>query len=119
MKEYMLVYKGGDPDWMENTSPEDMAASMERWGAWMADLEAKGQLSNGGAPLHYSGKNLTSDGTVTDVSLAEIKELVTGFSIIKAANMDEAIEIAKVCPIFAYPDISVEIREVACPEGES
>ena len=112
MQEYMLIYKGGDPEWMNNTSEEEMADSMERWGQWMGALEEKDQLSSGGSPLHYSGKSLTKDGIVTDISASEFKELVTGFSIVKASDMDEAVSIAKECPIFSYPDITVEVREV-------
>ena len=44
MNDFMLIYKGGDPKWMENTSKEEMAASMEKWGAWMGMLEQKQQL---------------------------------------------------------------------------
>lgn len=117
MQKFMLLYKGGDPDWMENTSPEDMAASMEKWGDWMAGLEQKGQLENGGSPLSYEGKSLTKDGVITDIAASELKELVTGYSIVRAHNMQEAIEIAKSCPIFNYPDITVDIREVLTPPG--
>ncbi|MEP4892565.1 MAG: YciI family protein [Aliiglaciecola sp.] len=113
MNDYMLIYRGGDKDWMTNTSPEDMAEAMEQWGQWMANLEERKQLVSGGSPLIYEGKRLTGDGVVTDVSLAEIKELVTGYSIVRTKNIDEAIEIAKECPIFLHPDITVEIREVA------
>lgn len=112
MKDYMLIYKGGDKDWMANTTQEEMAESMQKWEAWMGDLGQKGQLTSGGSPLEYSGKQITAEGVVTDVSLAEIKELVTGYSIVKAADMEEAIVIAKNCPIFSYPDITVEVREV-------
>ncbi|MEE9340028.1 MAG: YciI family protein [Methylococcaceae bacterium] len=112
MKEFMLIYKGGDPEWMKNASKEEMAASMARWGAWMGALQEKDQLASGGSPLQFSGKRLNQDGVVTDISASEFKELVTGFSIVKANDMDEAISIAKECPIFNYPDIVVEVREV-------
>lgn len=112
MKEYVLLYKGGDPDWMANTSEEDMAKSMEKWGEWMAMMQEKGLLASGGSPLAYTGKNLTADGVVTDVSMAELKELVTGYSIINANDEAHAIELAKDCPIFQYSNITVEIREV-------
>jgi len=112
MKDFMLIYKGGDPEWMTNTSPEEMASSMEQWGAWLGMLEQKEQLVSGGSPLHYTGKSLTKDGVVTDVSMAEIKELVTGYSVIKAEDYAGAIEVAKQCPIFNFPDITVEVREV-------
>jgi hypothetical protein len=112
MKEFMLIYKGGDPEWMKNASQEEMAASMARWGAWMGALQEKEQLASGGSPLEFSGKRLKQDGVVTDISASEFKELVTGFSIVRANDIDEAISIAQDCPIFSYPDITVEVREV-------
>jgi len=114
MNDFMLIYKGGDPEWMENTSQEEMAASMEQWGAWMGMLEKKEQLVSGGSPLEYSGNSIDQDGVVTDLSSAELKELVSGYSIIKANNIDEATAIAKECPIFNYPNITVEVRQVMC-----
>lgn len=111
MKDYMLIYAGGDPDWAQNTPPEEMAASMERWGVWMAKLQQDNQLVSGGSPLHYGGKRI-KDGIVTDIAAAEFKELVSGYSVISANDMDEAIKIAKACPIFEYPDITVDVREV-------
>ncbi|NCP64674.1 MAG: hypothetical protein GW763_00535 [Paraglaciecola sp.] len=112
MNEYMLLYKGGDPDWMANTSAEQMAASMQKWGEWMADLKQQGRLSSGGAPLDYSGKRLSADGLVTEILARKFKELVTGYSIIRASTMDEALNMAKDCPIFQYPNIVVEVRQV-------
>lgn len=112
MKEFMLIYKGGDPKWIENTTPEDMAASMEKWGQWMEELQTQDRLVTGGSPLEYSGKNIASNGVVTDIATAEFKELVTGYSIIKALDIDEAIQIAKKCPIFNYPDIMVDVRPI-------
>jgi len=114
MNDFMLIYKGGDPEWMKNTSQAEMAASMEQWGAWMGMLEKKEQLVSGGSPLEYSGNSIDQDGVVTDLSSAELKELVSGYSIIKANNIDEATAIAKECPIFNYPNITVEVRQVMC-----
>lgn len=112
MKEYVLLYKGGDPEWLKNTSDEDKKATMEKWGAWMANLQEQDQLSSGGSPLQFNGKRLTSDGVVTDLAAAELKEMVTGYSVIRAQDYEAAVEIAKVCPIFEYPGCSVEIRAV-------
>ncbi len=112
MKEFMLIYKGGDPDWMKNTTQEEMAKTMENWGAWMGALQQKEQLVSGGSPLHYSGKRLDHDGVVTDISASEFKELVSGFSIVKANDIEEAISLAKSCPIFDHSGTTVEVREV-------
>lgn len=111
MNEYMLLYKGGDPDFHAK-SHEEMAQIMARWEDWFKTLEEKGQLSNGGCPLLFSGKRITKDYMVTDIAAAELKELVSGYTIIKANSLEEAAEISKACPIFHSPIEFVEIREV-------
>ena len=64
MKDYMLIYKGGDPEWAQNTSKEEMEASMQRWGAWMESLAKKEQLVTGGThsitPVKASPKKVLS-----------------------------------------------------------
>jgi hypothetical protein len=112
MNDYVLLYQGGDPDWAANTSPEEMQASMAKWEEWMTQLSAQGKLVSGGDPLHYAGKRVTADGVATDIAASELKELVSGYSIVKTATLEDAVEIAKTCPIMDYPDIVVEVRQV-------
>jgi hypothetical protein len=50
---------------------------------------------------------------LTDLAAAELKELVSGYSIIKAEDYEQAAAIARECPIFAGPNTSLEIRVVA------
>lgn len=112
MNEYMLIYKGGDPEAYANTTHEDMAASIEKWGNWFAELEAEGKLAAGGSPLHNAGKRINKDFVISDIPAAELKELVSGYSIIKAASIEEAIETSKSCPIFESTILEVEVREI-------
>ncbi|MGK0180039.1 MAG: hypothetical protein ACI8PD_001841 [Nitrospinales bacterium] len=117
MTEYLFLYKGGDPEFKKNMKPEDMEAIMGKWGEWIADLQATGNLSTGGDPLEGFGKTVTGDGVVTDMSLAEVKEIVGGYSIIKAENMEQAISFAKTCPAISKDapcggDPFIEIRPV-------
>ena len=117
MKEFMLIYKGGDPDWLATATPEEMGATMEKWNVWMGNLQEKEQLVSGGSPLNYGGKRLDHDGVVTDISTPEFKELVSGYSIIMADDMDAAVKIARDCPIFCYPGTKCEVREVMNMDG--
>lgn len=113
MKEYMLVYKGGDPSWRAKATKDELAAVMEKWGAWMGGLQKTDQLVSGGSPLHPTGKRMTGGGdVVTDINATELKELVTGYSIIRARNIEDALVIAKRCPIHRMKDAIVEVREV-------
>lgn len=112
MNEYMLIYQGGDPEWMENTSEEEIAAAMDQWGTWMGNLQATGQLITGGSPLCPGGKSISNDKIVTDISAAEIKELIGGYSIIRAHTIEEATTLAKSCPVLNSPGVSVQVREI-------
>jgi hypothetical protein len=111
MKEFMFLYKGGDPAWQQ-ASAEEKQAVMAKWAAWMGALGEKDQLVNGGSPLDFTGKKLTKDGVVTDISASEFKELVSGYTVIKAKSYDDAIAIAKECPILHQPNAKIEIRAV-------
>ena len=112
MQDYMFIYKGGDPQWMARAKPEEMQAVMAKWGEWMERLAKQGRLVTGGSPLAYDGKKVTKAGVVTDISASELKELVSGYSIVKAADYDEAAKMAKDCPIFLHEGTTVEVRAV-------
>ncbi len=51
--------------------------------------------------------------TVIDGPFAEAKEVVAGFSIIKASSLEEAIELVKRAPnVFPNGEAEVEIRKL-------
>jgi hypothetical protein len=113
MKEFMFLYRGGDQTWITNSSPDEKKAIMAKWGAWMGALTEKGQLVAGGSPLEYAGKRLLKkDGVLTDIAAAELKELVSGYTIIKAEGFEQAAAIARECPIFRMENATIEIRPV-------
>ncbi len=113
MKEFMFIYRGGDPEWMTRATPEQKKAVMARWGEWLEALGKVGKLVTGGSPLHFEGKRIEKDGVITDIAASELKELVSGYSIIKAKDYDEAVRIAQECPIFLHDGARVEVRPVA------
>jgi hypothetical protein len=47
--------------------------------------------------------------TLSDGPFAESKDLVGGYAIVNATSVDDAVEIARGCPIFEY-DGSLEVR---------
>jgi hypothetical protein len=56
---------------------------------------------------------------VADGPFAESKEAVAGYFLLRVASLDEAVAIAKECPVLAY-GAAVEVRPVAqeCPVAE-
>ncbi len=119
MTEYLLLYQGGDPDWMTNATPAELQAVMEQWGAWFKELETSGNLRNPGAALKSDTATLRKRGAdiVTDTTLPEVKELIGGFSVIQAESLDHATELAKGCPFLRNnPDGRVLVRRVMTAE---
>jgi len=50
-----------------------------------------------------------------DGPFVEVKELVGGYMIVSAPNMDEAIQIARECPGLMRPGSGVEVIEIHVP----
>jgi hypothetical protein len=113
MSEFLYLFRGGDAR-EAGGSPERMQEHMGKWMKWMEDLGKKGKLS-GGLPLKNEGKIVRNNGVVTDGPYAEGKEIVGGYLIVKAADLSEATEISKGCPIFEF-DGTVEVREIQSME---
>jgi hypothetical protein len=112
MKEYALIYRSENTAILQ-ASPEQMAAMMQRWKDWLDHLKNKGQLASQGIRLERaSGKVVKPNNVITNGPFAEVKETLGGFSIVKAASLEAASEIAKGCPILNAGG-NVEVREVA------
>jgi hypothetical protein len=82
---YVLVYQGGAMAETEEAQQEAMA----RWGAWFGSLGAA--VVDGGAPF---GANAAVGGGGASTGL-------TGYSILEAADLGAAVELAGGCPILA------------------
>ena len=110
MKEYLLIYRI-DYSFIPGGTAEEAQALTNRWMDWMKSIDEKGRLSNRGNRLADTGRVLRAS-SVTDGPYAEIKESIGGYSIVKADNYDEAIELAKGCPVLGRGG-NVEVREIS------
>jgi hypothetical protein len=110
MKEYLLLFRGGLD--YNTLSPEQLQANMQPWKSWMDSLAKAGKLG-GGERLHSDGAVIKgAERQVVDGPYAEAKEIIGGYILVKTESKQEAIELAKGCPIFEN-DGEVEVREVA------
>ncbi len=94
MKNFLILHYG-----FEKPTPEDMAG----WNKWFESVADK-QVDRGGLP---GGREITSTGTK---ELPFGKDSLTGYTIIEAADLDEAEKIAGECPIVAST-LVYEIRK--------
>ena len=108
MEKYMFIFLGGDPS---HLSPEAQQAHMQKWFDWVKKLENEKRYV-GGEALLPGGKTVTGPKkVVTDGPFAESKEVVAGYFVVLAKNLNEAVEMAKECPDYVLNGI-VEVREV-------
>ena len=111
MKDFLFVFRN-DFGQMPKASPEEMQAMAKRWMDWFGSIAAQNKLAERGNRLvPGAGKVVKPNNVVTDGPYAEIKEAIGGYAIVKATSYDDAVELAKGCPVFAYGG-NVEVREV-------
>ena len=85
---------------------------MKVWLAWMRELEQDGHLKSPGQPLELAGKVVGGkQRAVTDGPFVEVKDLVAGFTLIEARDLDEAVRLSVGCPILEGGG-SVEVRPI-------
>ena len=96
MKQFTFAYYG-EPKF-EN--PQAGMAYKERWMLWMKSLGDA--LVNPGVPTKKA-KVVSTGGVSDDASTLRL----TGFSIVKAENMDVALGMAKTCPHLEHGTVHV------------
>lgn len=116
MKEFALVFRNSaNPDFQP--SPEEMQTILESWMSWLAGIAAQNKLADKGNRLAVGGAKVVRPGSVvTDGPYTEIKEFINGYSIVRTATIDEAVELAKSCPVLKMGG-NVEVREIVMPDN--
>jgi hypothetical protein len=111
MKDFLLLFRN-DMTPMSKRSPEEMQESMKLWMDWIGGIAAQNKLVDRGNKLEYDGKVMQSNQVVTDGPYTEIKEVLGGYTVVRAESLEEATELAKGCPILGMGG-NVEIRQIA------
>jgi hypothetical protein len=109
MKEFALIFRLSDiADFQP--SPEQMQERMN----WLGGIAAQNKLVDKGntlLPAPGSAKTVKPDNVVTDGPYTEIKEFISGYIVVRAETIEEAVAMAKGNPIFKIGG-SIEVREV-------
>ena len=93
MKDFLQLHYG-----FERPTPDDMSA----WNKWFESI-ADRQVDRGHLPF---GREISHSGT-KDLPFA--KDSITGYTVIRAENLDEAARTAQECPVIA----STRVYEVS------
>lgn len=118
MKEFVLIFRNSvSPDF--KPSPEQMQQVLTDWMNWMGSIAAQEKLVDQGNRLSMSqAKTVKPNDVITDGPFTEIKEFINGYIVVKGKSIEEAVSIAKDCPILSIGG-NVEIRAVVTPDDNS
>ena len=100
MAKFLFVYHGGS----KPESKEDMAKIMNAWGQWFGSMG--NAVVDGGNPVGKSS-TVQSNGSVVNNGGANP---ASGYSLVEASSLDDALTKAKGCPILSAGG-SVEVAE--------
>jgi hypothetical protein len=108
---FMLIFRGGAASG-QVLSPSELQAHVEKWYRWSDELARQGRARGSGTALGNPGATVRGhERVVTDGPYAESKDLVTGSMIVEAACLQDAIGVARTCPVYEFGG-SVEVRPV-------
>jgi hypothetical protein len=109
MANFIYLFRS-NPAAYRSMSPEQMQQTMKKWTDWKDTLEKNGHIKLLGERLDGTGKVVRGRAkTVTDGPYVEVKDFIQGYMIVEAKNVEQALELAKGCPILES-DGTVEIR---------
>lgn len=100
MAQYIITYIGGD----QPASPEEGQKHYAKYKEWLSSL---GDAAVSPANPLKDTRTINPDGIVTDGS----NSLMSGYTIIEAGSIDEALALAKACP-FLEINGSLEVSEL-------
>jgi hypothetical protein len=107
MSDFLYIYRGG----ARAPNPEEMQKEMQKWMGWFKNLGDKGNLKDAGHPLDVGGKVVRKQRAVTDGPFAEAKDVVGGYSVVVAKDLNHATELSQGCPILENGG-TVEVRPI-------
>jgi hypothetical protein len=107
MNQFLIIVRGSDHSVV---SPEAMQARMQLFGEWVQKVLDGRYVS--GAPLEDFDARLLKSKTevVTDGPFMESKEMISGYFILNASDIDEATELTSQCPLLGQ--FQLEVRKL-------
>ena len=107
MNQFLIIVRGSDHS---VASPEEVQKRMGLFGEWVQKVLNGRYVS--GAPLEEADARLLKSRTevLTDGPFIESKEMISGYVVIQANDIDEAVELTKECPLLGQ--FQLEVRRM-------
>jgi hypothetical protein len=110
MNKFLLLIRE-DLRLVANMTPEQQTNDIQTMVKWVEELTQSGNFIQGD-PLENGIRLATKEGVVSDGPFIEAKEGITGYTLIQAATIDHAAELAAICPLVQSGQIKIEVRPI-------
>jgi hypothetical protein len=108
-QEFMLLFRF-EPNFNYQPTETEMAEMHQQWGTFIGGLAIQERLVST-HQLGFQGKRIFADSTVQEgINTAE-NQTLAGNLILKADSLNQAVELAKGCPILSMGG-NVEVRNI-------
>lgn len=111
MPNFMLLLNESSESW-EKLSADEKEKMMGKYMAFTESLQSSDRMRGGDALAPGGNVLRVSNGEVVDGPYTETKEVLGGYYVFEAANLEEATKIARDCPALLHGG-SVIVRPVA------
>lgn len=108
MEKFILIVRE-DLTRLRKLTPEQRFSEAPDMSSWVQALIDAGKYESG-QPLAVTGSYVTKDGASGEGPFLDNKEGITGYDIVWADNLEEAVEIAKSCPMVKGGTAVREVR---------
>lgn len=107
MNQFLIIVRGAEHP---TTTPEDMQKRLGLFGEWVQKVLDGRYVS--GAPLEESDGRLLKNKkeVLTDGPFMDSKEMISGYMVINAADYNEAVTLARQCPLI--DEFQLEVRKI-------
>ena len=108
-KEFMLVFRY-EPNNNDQPTEAEMNEMHQQWGAFIGNIAIQEKLVST-HQLGFEGKQIFADKSIINGIHISDQQTLGGNMIVKANTIDEAVEMAKSCPILLMGGM-VEVRSI-------
>lgn len=109
MKDFLLLIRTEGSVWTD-LSPEQLQKHLQDGTTYIGNLIKEGKLKSAN-PVDKGSRIVTeNNGLMKDGPFNETKEVIAGYFLISAKDIDEAVEIAKANPIFKDIPAKIEVH---------
>ncbi len=108
LKDFMLLFRMQPSN--QQPTPAQLNEMHQQWGDFIGNIAMQGKLVST-YQLGFEGKQIAADQSTTEGVYVTNNQMLAGNMVLKAINIDQAVNLAKKCPILLMGGV-VEVRQI-------